>query len=190
MGNRQVLIVHGYTASPQANWFPWLAESLRGEGVRVDVPCMPAAHAPQSDAWANTLQEVLPTTSAETFLVGHSLGCIAILRHVLSLPADSVVGGVLLVSGFARTLPSLPMLAGFTAAPLDVAEATRRVRRYSSIFSDSDVIVPPEASSELAAALGSRVVTVAGGGHFLDREGFVQFAQARAELKRLMTELA
>ncbi|WP_443096654.1 RBBP9/YdeN family alpha/beta hydrolase [Stenotrophomonas sp. PUT21] len=185
---KRVVIVHGYTASPDANWFPWLAEKLRQDGVSVDVPEMPNPHAPEPRSWASKLQEVFPVASGETFLVGHSLGCIAILRHVLSLPEGSVIGGALLVSGFAKTLETLPMLGAFTHSSVDVDEIKRRVLKRASIFSEDDVIVPPSASEELAAALSSSIVKVNGGGHFLDRDGFLEFPQAYDELKRLIAQ--
>lgn len=184
--NQHVVIVHGYTASPDDNWFPWLADKLRKEGIRVDVPHMPNSHAPEPTAWASKLQEVLPSASKQTFLVGHSLGCICVLRHVLSLPECTPVGGMLLVSGFAQTLATLPVLSAFTTSAIDADEVKRRVSRRSSIFSDDDVIVPSAASADLAASLDTDVVKVNGGGHFLDRDGYEEFTQAYDELKRLM----
>lgn len=188
MTGKRVVIVHGYTASPDDNWFPWLAEKLREDGVSVDVPQMPNSHSPEPMEWASRLQEVLPVASNDDFLVGHSLGCVSILRHVLALPAGSTVGGALLVSGFAKALSSLPMLSAFTTSAIEAEEVKRRVLRRTSIFSDDDVIVSPAASAELADALSTRVVKVNNGGHFLDRDGFVQFRQAYDELKRLMVD--
>lgn len=172
---KHVVIVHGYTASPSANWFPWLSTVLRNNGARVDVPALPTPQAPEPLGWATALKEVLPHADINTFLVGHSLGCVAMLRHVLTLPMETRLGGLLLVSGFDRTLSTLPELSAFTATQLPHAEIRKRILQRTSIFSDNDAIVDPAASQRLAAALDTDVKAVAGGGHFLDREGFTQF---------------
>ncbi len=182
---KHVLIVHGYTASPTDNWFPWLAETLRAEGARVDVPAMPAPDEPEPRAWAAALREILPAADTNTLLVGHSLGCIGVLRHLLALPADTRVGGLLLVSGFDRTLSTLPTLRAFTDTPLDHAEVIRRASGIASIFSDNDTIVAPAASRELSASLRGANEVVPGAGHFLDRDGFTRLPQAHAALVAL-----
>lgn len=183
---KHVVIVHGYTASPAANWFPWLADTLAAAGARVDVPAMPDPMTPEPIAWAAALHAVAPSVDNNTFLVGHSLGCIAVLRHLLALPADSCAGGIVLVSGFDRTLETLPELSAFTAGEIDHTEVRRRTLGRASIFSDNDFIVSPAASRDLAASLDTTVEVVQDGGHFLDREGFTRLPQAMDALSRLV----
>ncbi|WP_342316931.1 alpha/beta fold hydrolase [Lysobacter sp. FW306-1B-D06B] len=184
---KHVVIVHGYTASPAANWFPWLADTLVAAGARVDVPAMPAPLAPEPTAWTAALRAVAPIVDNDTFLVGHSLGCIAVLRHLLALPERTQAGGIVLVSGFERTLDTLPELSAFTDSPLDHLQVRRRAGHRASIFSDNDTIVAPAASRDLAVALDTTVAMVAGGGHFLDRDGFTQLPQVLETLERFAT---
>ena len=33
----QVIVVHGYTASPEENWFPWIQEKAQQEHVSLKV---------------------------------------------------------------------------------------------------------------------------------------------------------
>lgn len=35
------IIIHGSFSSNESNWFPWLANVLRGDGLEVNVPQMP-----------------------------------------------------------------------------------------------------------------------------------------------------
>lgn len=183
---KHVVIVHGYTASPNVNWFPWLAEVLREQGAQVSIPAMPDSFNPDPIKWALALQQSLPAADTNTILIGHSLGCIAALRHLLSLPAHTLTGGVLLVSGFDRTVSTLPELHAFTDAPLDHAEVCRRTQKIISLFSDNDSIVEPAASIELSRNLKAEQEVVSGGGHFLDREGFVQFPEICTGIARLL----
>ncbi|KAF1006166.1 MAG: putative hydrolase YdeN [Luteibacter sp.] len=115
--NKRVVIVHGYMASPTDHWFPTLTQSLEVEGARVDVVSLPESNAPRAQAWAATLQDVVPHVDENTFIIGHSLGCVTTLRHLQSLPAGSRIGGLVLVSGFDCTLDNIPELAEFTPTP-------------------------------------------------------------------------
>lgn len=183
---KHIVVVHGYTASPDVNWFPWLAKVLRAQGARVSIPAMPDSFNPDPIKWALALQQSLPAVDTNTILIGHSLGCITALGHLLSLPAHTLAGGVLLVSGFDRTVSTLPELHAFTDAPLDHAEVCRRTQKIISLFSDNDSIVEPKASIELSRHLKAEQQVVSGGGHFLDREGFVQFPEVHAAIARLL----
>lgn len=174
LAGKHVIVVHGYTASPQNHWFPWLADSLASQGAKVTIPAMPHPHAPEPAAWADALKQAAPGVDQTTFFVGHSLGCVAILRHLLAQPAGIRVGGYVLVSGFDRALTTLPTLDAFTTAPLDYAELRRRAIHRASVISADDVIVDPQASRALAEALDTQTIEIAEAGHFLDREGFTQ----------------
>ncbi|MGU7775517.1 RBBP9/YdeN family alpha/beta hydrolase [Burkholderia sp. MR1-5-21] len=183
---KHVVIVHGYTGSPSANWFPWLAEALRDDGAQVSVPQMPDSLQPDPINWASTLLKTLPIAGENTILVGHSLGCITVLRHLLALPAGTCVGGIVLVSGFDRAVSTLPELRAFTNAPLDYAEIRRRSKKIISLFSDNDSIVEPVASIELSTNLQAESQVIRGGGHFLDCEGFACFAEALAAIENII----
>lgn len=183
---KQVVIVHGYTASPSANWFPWLRETLIAEGAEVLSPPMPDSQAPQPLAWAQTLAKLLPYADTSTFLIGHSLGCIALMHHLQSMPSGTRVGGYVLVSGFDCGLSTLPELAAFMSSPLDYAVLRQRAVRRASIISTDDAIVAPQASHQLAAALDTRVVEVSRGGHFLDRDGYTSLPPAYEALRAML----
>lgn len=183
---KRVIIVHGYTASPSANWFPWLRETLVADGAEVLSPSMPDSQAPQPLAWAQTLAKVLPCADTSTFLIGHSLGCVALMHHLQSMPSGTRVGGYVLVSGFDCGLSTLPELAAFTSSPLDYAALRQQAVHRTSIISTNDVIVAPQASRQLAAALDTRVVEVSGGGHFLDRDGYTRLQPAYEALRAML----
>jgi uncharacterized protein len=174
----KVFIIHGYTASPQANWFPWLATRLEEQDVQVTVLAMPAPHAPAPAAWDAHLLEGIGEADSNTILVGHSLGCIAALRYLHKLPATQSVGGLLLVSGFDEPLATLPELTPFVAQPLPLANIRARLLHCALIASCDDAIVPQPYSARLAQRLQAPLHLLKQGGHFLDREGFTELPLA------------
>ncbi|MFT9063613.1 MAG: alpha/beta fold hydrolase [Acetobacter persici] len=182
--SKQFVIVHGYMASPEAHWFPWLKAQLEQAGAAVHVPALPCSQNPDPQLWAETLETVLPHLNERTVLIGHSLGCVTLLRHVLSRPEGETLGGYVLVSGFDQPLQTLPQLDAFTARPLDYADLQRRAAFRASVFSDNDQIVAPQLSRALAAALETTTLQVPGGGHFLGREGYEQFPALLDLLRR------
>nr|WP_298794905.1 alpha/beta fold hydrolase [uncultured Acetobacter sp.] len=184
LSSRQYVIVHGYTANPDAHWFPWLKKQLELSGATVRVPALPSSQAPEPDAWAETLNTLLPHLNNQTFLIGHSLGCVTLLRHLMSRPKGETVGGYVLVSGFDQHLQTLPQLDAFTDSPLNYEDLQSRSAFRASVFSDNDGIVDPGLSRTLAASLHTTTLDVPGGGHFLGREGYEQFPELLELLKQ------
>jgi predicted alpha/beta hydrolase family esterase len=41
MKSTNIYVIHGYTSSNQAEWFPWLKEQFENSHVKIDIPNMP-----------------------------------------------------------------------------------------------------------------------------------------------------
>ena len=82
---KKVYIIHGWEGDPQNNWFPWLKKELESKGFEVFVPEMPDTDKPVKSVWLKTMQELVKNPDANTYLVGHSMGCQAIQRYLESL---------------------------------------------------------------------------------------------------------
>src|SRR3990167_4022079 len=101
---KKVYIVHGWEGYPEEGWFPWLRDKLIQQGFEVVVPAMPNAGSPTLEKWLPYLVDLVKNPDTETYFVGHSLGCITILRFLESLPENSRIAGVVLVGGFGHDL--------------------------------------------------------------------------------------
>lgn len=44
---KRVFIIHGWSGSPEENWFPWLKKELENSGFEVHVPQIPDADNPE-----------------------------------------------------------------------------------------------------------------------------------------------
>lgn len=185
----KVFIIHGYTASPQANWFPWLATRLEEQRVQVTVLAMPDPHTPAPAAWDAYLAQRIGEADGSTILVGHSLGCIAALRYLHQQTATHHLGGVLLVSGFDEPLATLPELTPFVAQSLPLAELRARLHHCALIASMDDAIVPQPYSARLAQRLQAPLHLIEQGGHFLDREGFTELPLAYEQVMGMVSAL-
>lgn len=173
MSHTRVFIVHGYTASPQSHWFPWLKEKLESRGIQVEVLAMPNPHHPEPDAWDQAMDRLVQDHDEHTFLLGHSLGCITILRQLSRLPASRRVGGILLVSGFDQPLHTLPELDAFMTQRYDPAHIMTLAPQRVVVASRDDAIVPYRYCQHLSKQLAAPLYSLEQGGHFLDRDGFL-----------------
>lgn len=167
----RVIIVHGYEAAPNANWFPWLEGVLRAEGIGVTVVSLPAPDAPDAAAWESAVSAALGVPDRRTAVVAHSLGVVTALRVLASLPEPWELGGLVLVAGFTKPLEALPELDGFLATDVDVERVARSIGKRAVLRSDADPFVPPAASDELAQRLNAQLQVRPGAGHFMAEDG-------------------
>ncbi|UOO81047.1 alpha/beta hydrolase [Uruburuella testudinis] len=169
---QRVFIVHGYEGSPNGNWFDWLSAKVREHGAEASALHMPDPGHPSAPAWQHKLDQHIGAPAGNTFLVGHSLGCITLL-HFLSRHRPEKIGGLVLAAGFAATLPPLPVLDDYIRASAPDFEALINIDMpVHCLISDNDTHVPPPLSEQMAAKLGSPVSWIANGGHLMASDGF------------------
>lgn len=165
----RIVVAHGYLASPEKHWFPWLAGQYDAGVVRV--PALPDSTKPQPDLWLKTLRDAVGEVDDDTILIGHSLGSITTLRLLDALPQPWSLRGLILVAGFAQPLPNLRKLDPFTAAPLDFAAIVAGAPRRHVFGSDNDTTVAPPITAALARSLDAPLTIIPGAGHFVERQG-------------------
>lgn len=186
MKDARVYIIHGYLASPQDHWFPWLEERLTREGAAVTILPMPNSSEPDASAWIRFVETNVGLPDKNTFFIAHSLGCITLLRYLESLDSDRRIGGFVFVSGFSDSVETLPQLDEFTGKPLDYDRIVGISPYRSDIASLDDSIVPYGHTERLSRLLDSNLRTVGNGGHFLASDGFTQLPEAYEELAAII----
>ncbi|MBT2635017.1 alpha/beta hydrolase [Bacillus sp. ISL-26] len=127
---------------------------------------------PSLENWLDTLSLYKHTLNKNTYLVAHSLGCPAILRFLERTQLREQLGGIILVSGFAESLPNLKMLDEFTEGSFDDQKLIESAKRRAVIASTDDQIVPFAWRKDLAQQIDAAFYEVQHGGHFLENEGF------------------
>lgn len=166
----KVYIVHGYTASPDDHWFPWLETMLARQGIECIRLSMPNSDKPSPDSWLSYLNEQVQIDE-KTVVVGHSLGCIAWLNFLSRNYLQPA--GAVFVSGFYQPIERLSELTSFSNL-YAVSPALLDFKSYVIAALDDD-IVPHQYSDDLAKHLKSTYIRFNEGGHFLEREGWTEF---------------
>ena len=175
---KRVIIVHGWDGTPEEGWFPWLKRELEARNFEVIVPQMPETEAPHINAWVPALSSAVGTPDENTYLVGHSMGCQAIIRYLEKLPEEQKIGGAIFVAGFLRPLTGLTTDAEkeigreWTETPFNSEKVRSYLKRSVALFSDNDPWVPVENAEEFKEKLGSEVIVEHDKGHFNEEAGF------------------
>ncbi len=155
--NKKVIIVHCWEGYPDYCWYPATKKELELKGYEVLVPEMPETANPKLKAWLPVLKEAVGIPTESTFLIGHSLGCITIMRYLEALSDNEKVGGVVFVAGFTDDL-GFKELTNFFIAPIDFGKIKTKASQFTAIASDDDPYVPLKYSDILKEKLGAKVI--------------------------------
>ena|SRR3989344_2294114 len=179
---KRVFIVHGWDGYPEEGWFPWLKKELKKRNFKVFVPSMPNPDEPTIDAWIQFLKKQVGNPDKETFFVGHSIGCQAILRYLKSLPQEKRVGGTIFVAGWIHLLPEAREEKGaeeiakpWLETPILWNKIIKHTNNFVAIFSDNDPFVPKEDSKIFKEKLNARIILETDKGHFSGSDNINEF---------------
>lgn len=163
---KRAIVVHCWGGDSGYCWYPWAKSELEKVGFQVEVPDMPNTDEPQFEAWLNKLKEIISSSDEELYLIGHSLGCITIMRYLESLSPSQRIGGVIFVAGFSEDI-GFPEIKNFLETPVDYQKVKESVKNgIYSISSDNDPYVDLRFSEIFREKLGAEVVVKHAAGHF------------------------
>ena len=179
---KRVFIVHCWEGNPDYCWYPSVKADLEKQGFQVNVPAMPETAMPKQSLWVPRLKELIGRSDADTFLVGHSIGCAAIMRYLEQLGDGQEVGGVVFVAGFTDDL-GFPEIHNFFETPLNFSKIRSSSRGFIAIHSDNDPFVDLHYSEVLNEQLGAEIVLKSGKKHF---SGPVDNEESCVELREVV----
>ncbi len=186
----RIFIIHGYLSHPEEAWLPWFKRELENEGFQVSLPAMPRPDHPVIADWIAFIDRLVGVPDASTYLVGHSLGCQAVLRYLETAgAAGRSVAKTLLVAGIFPVGMSLaeavkatdgdPILVPWFRAGIDPGLVKPAAGECTVILSDNDPYIDLEqATTTFRATLDPRIVVVPGGGHFNEDDHLTQLPEA------------
>ncbi len=177
---KTIYIIHGWTGTPQNDWLPWLKKELEKRNWKVVVPEMPNTDAPAIEEWISHLQKVVKELDQNVFFVGHSIGCQAVMRYLLTQDKPKV-GGLVCVAGW-FTLKNLEseeeqVAKPWLEKPIDFKRVKKAIKKIIAIFSDNDPWVPfTENTSLFKKRLGAKIIKLHHKGHFSQDDGITKEA--------------
>ncbi len=175
---KRVYIVHRWGADSTSDWIPWLREELESNGITVTSPDMPDTNSPTMDVWISFLSSLVSNPDGETYFVGHSIGCQAILRYLSGLPDNTVVGGAVLVAPWTKLTNlesgSENIAKPWLETPIEWDNAKSHSKNFTVIYSDDDKYVPIENAEIFEEHLNARLILDSKRGHFTEEDDVTQ----------------
>lgn len=167
---KRAIIVHCWDGYPEYCWYQSTKKELEQKGFEVTIPSFPDTHLPELSKWLPVLQEVIGTPDQETYLIGHSVGCITILRYLESLSPEQKIGGAVLVAGYTDSLQGIvgikSELVNFFTTPILYTDIKQKAEHFVVIHSDDDMYVDLKYGDEFKEKLGAELIIKHGMGHF------------------------
>lgn len=162
---KRAVIVHCWDGYPEYCWYPQTKKELEEHGFHVGVPEMPETATPKLSLWLPKVQEIIGQPDKELFLIGHSAGCITIMRYLETLDDKEKIGGVVFVAGFTDDL-GFNELKNFFQTPINFEKITSKAKRFVAIHSDNDPYVDLKYGAVLKEKLGAEVIVKHNMKHF------------------------
>lgn len=190
---KRIFIIHGWGGYPEEGWFPWLKQELERRVYSIAVPAMPESGEPKIESWVSHLSDVVGIADENTFFVGHSIGCQAILRYLESLPANIKVGGAVFVAGF-FTLTNIDnpeekeIAKPWLETPIDFEKIKQHTEKFIAIFSDNDPYVPLDNKDIFADNLGAKIIEEHDKKHFSGSTGTIELPVVLASILEITRE--
>lgn len=158
---KNALILHGASANPEANWFPWLQQKLETNGYKVWVPQLPNADHPDMTTYREFIFASDFEFNDETIIIGHSSGAVATLSLLESLPENTTIDTAVMVGVYR------PERHGYSSKePIDVNSVKVKAQRMVFVHSDNDPYCPLADAEYFAEALDAELVMLPGNDHF------------------------
>lgn len=181
---KRVFIIHGWDGYPTEAWMPWLKKELEQRGFVVEAPNMPQPDEPTIETWVPKVAEVIGEPDENTYVVGHSIGCRAILHYLESLDGKKVGGAILVAPGF--RLENLEeegeevvaIAKPWLEAQLDFNKIRQATPNITAILSDNDPYNALDYNKQKLSELGAEIVVEHNKGHFSEDSGVKELPSA------------
>ncbi|WP_019837755.1 RBBP9/YdeN family alpha/beta hydrolase [Acinetobacter towneri] len=186
----QIYVVHGYTASPDENWFPWIQEYADQQKASLKVLRLDPSPTPTLGVWKRQMDEQVDEIDENTIFIAHSLGCIATLHFLTKKLKTQKIKQAVLVAGFNGRLGRLDEVNPFIdACKIDFDLLKRQIAHRVVIYSAGDDRVLPKFSLEQARSLDAKIIEAQHQGHFIDSQGCTELVEVwQAILPHIIVE--
>ncbi|MBI2551439.1 alpha/beta fold hydrolase [Candidatus Uhrbacteria bacterium] len=166
----RIILVHGFNASPQMNFHPWLAHALQDRGFEVVAPALPlkAGDDLNLPEIVEIMKKAIGRLRNDDIILGHSLGAFIALQYLEAVEMVETPRAVIMVA--APWKVTRPELRRLFIVDLDSDVLMWKAREFIVVHSKDDTLVPYEHGVKLAEAFKATLMTVDGCGHFMDAE--------------------
>ncbi|MBI2667263.1 DUF1749 domain-containing protein [Candidatus Woesearchaeota archaeon] len=184
----KVYIIHRWDGTPKSDWYPWLKKELEKKGFEVITPEMPNTSEPEINQWVSHLNKIIKNSSEEIYLIGHSIGCQAIMRY-LTTQTNIRIRKVIFVSGW-FTLKNLEdkesekIAKSWIETPIEFNKIKNKAKNITVFLSDNDPFVNLKENKEIFEKnLNAKIIVEKNKGHFTKDDGIDKIPEVLEMIK-------
>ncbi len=187
---KHAIISQGFPVTPTTPWFPYLETELKKLGIDTQLPQMPEVA--NLETWKKTFAEKADKNSEKNILIGHSIGCVNVLKYIETSTSTKKIPLVILVAPPAFSLGYEP-LSSFFETPLDYEKISSKVDKIVVIIAKNDGVLAPDPvkhATILLEKLNCKIILLPKGGHFapFDENGGITIPEVVEEIKSASTK--
>jgi len=140
----QIYIVPRWSGTPQSDWYPRAMRTVETHpSAGLAILAMPDWNTPIIEASVHALRQMLPPEALhkDVYLVGHSIGCQALLHYLESIAhthPHTRIGGLLCVAAWFEVDRHWDTIAPWLSAKIDYASISPLCREITVLISDND----------------------------------------------------
>lgn len=177
---KRILIIHRWDGAPDKDWLPWVKNEFKKKSFDVSTPEMPNTEAPKIEEWVNFLAKIAVKLDENTFLIGHSIGCQAIMRYLEKIYPQKV-GKIIFVAPWfnlnnLEDEESELIAEPWIETPIDLEKIKNSCDDINVLLSDDDPFVPLSDGEIFKEKLGANIVVLENKGHFTE-DDVVEFPE-------------
>jgi uncharacterized protein len=169
---KKVYLVHGWGGESRGGWFDLLKNIFEEKGIKVIAEDMPDTSYPKIEAWTSKLKQLAIEPDEETYFIGHSIGCQAIMRYLEMLPKNVKIGGAIFVAGWFNLNDETwdeeyteDIAKPWLEIPINFNKIKEHTKKFLVILSDDDPYVPLSDAKLFEKNLNAKVIIEKNQGH-------------------------
>src|SRR3990172_10409510 len=174
---KKIILVHGWEATSKSDFFPWLKGELNKRKIWNYFPNMPNTEEPRIHEWIPFLQKNINNKELgkDTIIIGHSIGCQAVLRYMETLPKNVKIDRCILLAPWMKldeeTINEegdevVEIAKPWMETPIDWKKIKVHCNNFICIFSDNDPYVPLSNKELFREKLNAKLVVLHDKYHF------------------------
>ena len=172
---KKIYLIHGWSGSPNEPMLKWLKKELEKKDFEVTIPEMPDTDEPKIIPWVNKIKSLVKNPNESVCLIGHSIGCQAVLRYLEILDKDVKIGKIILIAPWMEldeeTIKeegeeSIRISKQWVETPINWEKIKNHCKDFRCVFSDNDPFVPLSNKKLFEKKLNAKTYVEHDKGHF------------------------
>lgn len=187
---KRIFIIHRWDGTPNSDWYPWIKNELEKRGFKVEVPEMPNTSEPKVNDWVNHLKKVVGKLNNETYFIGHSIGCQAIMRFLEKEKYEGKIGRIVFVAGWFK-LDNLEneeveaIAKPWVNAPIDFRKVKQKLSKLTVFLSSNEPYGYIEENKRIfEEKLNVEIILEKNKGHFTEDDGVNELPEVLKEIMK------